>query len=342
MIDERALDLFKLLVEEYLQFGKPIGSKHIASKASMRVSSATVRNVMADLEAKGLVSLPHTSAGKIPTHLGLRYFVDHLVALEPLDQTSDARLRSKLQRDLSPSELVDSASQLLADISNLVGLVTKPRGEQIELRQIHFLPLSGTRVLAVLVVNEREVQNRVIETEREYSETELIQAANYINHEFGGRTLVQIRQKILDRMQADQSQMNQLMQTALDVASKTFEEDADVERDYVVNGESNLIGMLSSSEEAQTLLDALRSKSSILHLLDLCIKDDGVQLHIGGESGFSPLDDFSLITAKYQVKGSIAGIVGVVGPARMQYREVISLVNATAHHLGVALVHETS
>ena len=340
--DERALELFKLLVEEYLQAGTPIGSRYIANRARMRVSSATVRNVMADLEGKGLVSSPHTSAGKVPTNRGLRVFVDHLISLEPLDLTSDRILRSTLQADLSPSELVVSASQLLAENSSLVGLVTTPRPEQIAFRQIHFLTLSGTRVLAVLVVNEREVQNRIIETERQYTETELQQAANYINQEFGGHTLFQIRKKILDSMRDDQTKMNHLMQTALEVASKTFEQDDEADHDYVVTGETNLVGLLSSSEEAQVLLDALKSKSSIVHLLDKCISSDGVQLHIGGEPGFAPLDDYSLITAKYEIEGVIAGVVGVVGPARMQYKAVIPLVDATARHLSAALEHNDS
>lgn len=341
-VDERALELFKLLVDEYLQIGTPIGSRHIADRARMRVSSATVRNIMADLEGKGLVSSPHTSAGKVPTNQGLRFFVDHLISLGPLDQSSDSILRTTLQSDLSPSELVVSASQLLAEGSSLVGLVTTPRPEQIALRQIHFLTLSGSRVLAVLVVNEREVQNRVIETERQYSETELQQAANFINQEFCGHTLFEIRKKVLASMRDDQFKMNDLMQTALDVASKIFEEDSNVDHDYVVTGETNLVGLLSSSEEAQVLLDALKSKSSIVHLLDRCIASDGVQLHIGGEPGFAPLDDYSLITAKYEIDGVIAGVVGVVGPARMQYKAVIPLVDATARHLGTALEHHDS
>ncbi len=340
--DERALELFRLLVEEYLQMGTPIGSRHIADRARVRVSSATVRNVMVDLEGKGLVSSPHTSAGKVPTNRGLRFFVDHLISLEPLNQSDDSRLKTSLQQGLSPNELVESASQLLAESSSLVGLVTTPRPEQTQLRQIHFLTLSGQRVLAVLVVNEREVQNRVVETERQYTDTELLQAANYINHEFGGHTLSEIRSKILESMREDQSKMNNLMQTALDVASKTFEQNDEEDHDYVVTGETNLVGLLSSSEEAQELLDALKSKSSIVHLLDQCITSDGVQLHIGGEPGFAPLDDYSLITAKYEIEGTFAGVVGIVGPTRMHYKMVIPLVDATARHLGNALEHSDS
>lgn len=341
-VDERALELFRLLVEDYLQMGTPIGSRHIADRARVRVSSATVRNIMVDLEGKGLVTSPHTSAGKVPTNRGLRFFVDHLIALEPLNLSDDSRLRTSLNQGLSPNELIESASQLLAESSSLVGLVTTPRPEQTLLRQIHFLTLSGQRVLAVLVVNEREVQNRVVETERQYTDTELLQAANYINQEFGGRTLFEIRKKILESMREDQSKMNNLMQTSLDVASKAFEQNDEEDHDYVVTGETNLVGLLSSSEEAQELLDALKSKSSIVHLLDQCISADGVQLHIGGEPGFAPLDDYSLITAKYEIEGAFAGVVGVVGPARMHYKMVIPLVDATARHLGNALEHSDS
>ena len=231
---------------------------------------------------------------------------------------------------------------MLADESSLVGLVTTPRPDQIELRELHFLPLSGSRVLAVLVVNEREVQNRVVETAREYSEIELRQAANYINHQYSGRTLLEIRKQILESMAEDQSKMNNVIQTALNIASRAFEEDEAKDHDYVVNGETNLVGLLSSSEEAQVLLDALKSKSSIVHLLDQCISAEGLQLHIGGEPGFEPLDDYSLITARYEIEGVVAGVVGVVGPARMQYKTVIPLVDATAKHLGMALRQHNS
>lgn len=342
-IDDRARKLFGLLVEEYLERGNPIGSKHLAEHTEITVSSATVRNIMADLEARGLVSSPHTSAGKIPTQRGLRFFVDSLILVQPLDTAAETYVRNVLTPDLSPTELVSSAAQLLSQMSSLAGVVSTPRPEQVALRQVEFLKLSGARVLAILVVNEREVQNRVVETEREYDETELHQAANLINQEFAGRSLQQIRTGVLDSMRADKEQMNSLMQTALDVASKTFAADEDEpDHDVIVTGERNLVSLLSSSEEVQQLLDAFTSKSAIVHLLDRCLGSEGVQLYIGEESGYDPLGDFSLISTQYEVEGEVAGTMGVIGPTRMSYDKVIPLVDITAHLLGSALEHTHS
>ncbi|MCY3541745.1 MAG: heat-inducible transcriptional repressor HrcA [Gammaproteobacteria bacterium] len=336
-IDARTQSLFKILVEDYLTHGTPIGSKHIADRSFFRISSATVRNIMASLEDKGLVASPHTSAGKVPTEQGLRFFVDSLISVEPLDRSIVANLSKSLREDLSPKELVETASKILADLTCFVGLVTTPRPEQIELRQIQFLPLTQHKVLAIIVVNEREVQNRVVKTERNYTNIELNEVANYLNQEFSGHSLLAIRQQLLDSMRKDQQEMNRLMQIALDVAAKSFAQESEHDHDYVFHGERNLLGLLSSSEEVQVLLDAFRSKSSMVDLLDRCMASEGVQLFIGSESGYEPLGGYSLISAKYEVEGSIAGAMGVIGPTRMPYQKVIPLVDTAARLLGNAL-----
>ena len=334
-IADREQHLFKLLVEEYLEQGTPVGSKTLSETTAIAVSPATVRNIMSDLEMRGLVRSPHTSAGKVPTHRGLRLFVDSLISVQPLEAASVQYLREGLHTRMSPNELVESASNILSQVSHLAGLVTMPRPEQVELRQVEFLPLSGKKVLVILVVNEREVQNRVVDTDREYSDVELTQAANFINRQFGGRSLMSIRNGVLESMSDDKQRMDELMQTALDMASKTFVRDD--EHDYVVSGERNLMSFLSSSEEVQGLLDAFKEKNAIVHLLDRCLETDGVQLFIGEESGYRPLDEYSLITAPYEVNGEIAGVLGVIGPTRMSYQKVIPLVDLTARLLGSAL-----
>lgn len=334
-VGERAQLIFKRLVEFYLQDGGPVASKTLAMATEIGVSSATVRNIMADLEARGLVMAPHTSAGKVPTHQGLRFFVDSLISVQPLDPHSVRRLRQELNPDLAPNELVEAASNLLSHVTHLAGVVTLPRPEQIALRQVEFLPLSGSRVLVILVLNEREVQNRVIHTDREYSETELHHAANYINHEYVGQSLLAVRSAVLDSMQSDKDRLDELMQTALDVASKAFAEE---ENDgYVVSGESNLVDTLASTEAVRSLYDAFAKKGAVVHLLDKCLDTDGIQLFIGEESGYQMLDDYSLITAPYEVNGTIAGVLGVIGPTRMEYQKVIPLVDVTARLLGSAM-----
>jgi heat-inducible transcriptional repressor len=337
--DERAQRLFKMLVELYLADGTPVASRTLASQPGVDLSSATVRNIMADLESRGLVVSPHTSAGKMPTTQGLRLFVDTLLSVEPLDEFSVARLQSELHPDLSPGELVENASQVLSKITRMAGLVTLPRRELVSLRQVEFLPLSDRRVLVILVVNEREVQNRVIHTDRDYSESELAQAANFINRRFAGQSMFAVRRSLLESMQQDKDRMDQLMQAAIDVATKAFTLD-DEGQDYVVAGETHLLESQSKVDTVRQLFDAFSRKRDLLHLLDRCLASDGVQLFIGDESGYRALDDYTLVTAPYQIKGTVAGVLAVIGPTRMSYQRVIPIVDITARVLGAAMNYD--
>lgn len=336
ILDERAQLVFKLLVEQYISDGTPVPSRRLATQPGVEVSPATVRNILADLEAQGLVRSPHTSAGKIPTDRGLRFFVDSLLRVEPLDEAEVIRLQGELDPDLSPKELVESASKALSHLTHMTCVITLPRRDQVALRHVEFLPLSGSRVLVILVLNDREVQNRVIHTDREYAEAELNRAANYINQEFGGLSLMSVREALLDSMQADKDRMDSLMQTALDVASRAFEEGADPGNELVVAGETNLLDF-GDVDRVRRLFDAFSQKGGILHLLDRCIDSHGIQLFIGEESGYRLLDELSLVTSSYAVKGQLAGVLGVVGPTRMAYQEVIPVVDVTARVLSAAM-----
>jgi heat-inducible transcriptional repressor len=336
-IDERAQSLFKMLVEQYLLEGEPVPSKRLAASPGVDISAATVRNIMAEFEAQGFLRSPHTSAGKVPTNLGLRFFVDTLLSYEPLEDSRVRQLESELNPDLSPNELVVSASSLLSHLTEMACVITLPRRDHVALRQVEFLPLSGDRVLAILVLSDREVQNRVIHVDREYSEVELTQAANYLNREFGGQSLISIRQALLRSMQADKDRMDKLMQTALDVASQVFTELEDETQQVVVAGQTRLFEMSGDTDTVRCLLDAFSEKGSILHLLDRCLESHGIQLFIGEESGSKLLDDVSVVTAPYEVEGRLAGVLGVVGPTRMAYRDVIPVVDVTARVLGAAM-----
>jgi len=336
-LDERAQRVFKLLVEQYIAEGTPVPSRALAAAPGVEVSPATVRNILADLESQGLVRSPHTSAGKIPTNRGLRFFVDSLLSVQPLDEEQVMRLRGEIDPDLSPTELVQSASKALSHLTHMTCLITLPRRDQVALRHVEFLPLSGNRVLVILVLNDREVQNRVIHTERGYSEAELTQAANFINREFGGLSLLKVREALLDSMQADKDRMDGLMQTALDVASRAFEDEPGPPgNELVVAGETNLLDF-GDIEQVRKLFDAFSRKSGILHLLDRCLDSQGIQLFIGEESGYRLLDDWSLVTASYEVEGRLAGVLGVVGPTRMAYQDVIPVVDVTARVLSAAM-----
>ena len=338
-LNERASVLLKLLVERYIDSGAPVASKQLAAESDLNISSATVRNVMADLEAHGLVVSPHTSAGKVPTPKGLRVFVDSLIHVRPLDPASMSTLRESLSPELSSRELVATASKLLSGITSMAGLVTLPRPEIVTLRQVEFLPLSNQRILVILVVNEKEVENRVIRVQRQYEEHELHQAANFINKHFAGHSLRGLRAEILGSMEADRARMDEMMAGMLAVAAGAFDGPDKPDGDYVVAGEQNLLNFVSGDDMrvVRDVFDAFGRKRDILHLLDRCLDADGVQLFIGEESGYKPFGDYSVVTSSYEVDGQLAGVLGVIGPTRMAYERVIPIVDATARLLGAAM-----
>lgn len=340
LISERSQLLLKALIERYIREGQPVGSKALLESSGLPISPATVRNIMADLETVGLIRAPHTSAGRVPTVQGYRLFVDSLITVQPLEQQAIASLKHELNPDKSAKELVESASHLLARITAQAGLVTLPRLQRVQLRQVEFLPLSDNRVLVILVINEREVQNRVIYTARPYTQIELQQAANMINQRFAGRDLDEVRLALLDAMQADKASIDSHLQRSLDLASKALEVPAETpERDYVLAGETSLIGGASPEEleKLKGLFDAFQQKRDILDLVDRCIRADGVQIFIGEEAGCEVLGDFSVITAPYQAGGQTLGVLGVIGPTRMAYERVIPIVDLTARMLSLAL-----
>ena len=216
-------------------------------------------------------------------------------------------------------------------------MITTPIRNQVSLRQVEFVGLDADRVLVILVLNDREVQNRVIHTEREYTDIELTQAANFINREFGGRTLLEIRELIIASMQADKDRMDQLMQAALDMAAATFSEPDDTGQELMVSGESRLLDFSEDTDTVKGLFDAVSRKGRVLHLLDQCLQTSGVQLFIGEESWYQPLGNLSLVTSSYELNGEVAGVLGVIGPTRMDYKDVIPVVDVTARILSSAL-----
>ena len=339
-VSERSQLVLKMLVERYLSDGSPVASKALAGAPGVQVSPATVRNIMADLETKGLVHSPHTSSGKVPTNPGLRFFVDSLISVQPLTEDRVADLRQGLSPDMSASELVDAASHMLSQVTRMAGVVTLPKLETVELRQVEFLPLSGDRVLVILVLNEREVQNRVIRTEKSYSQTDLNQAANFINRHYAGQSLSSVREALFMSMESDKNDMTSILEAAMDVAGKALEPEGDdkTKDGLKVSGERNLA--TAEPETMHRMFEAFSEKGRILHLLDQALDSDGIQLFIGEESGYKLLDEMSLITSPYEVNGQVAGVLGVIGPTRMAYQDVIPLVDVTARLLGAAIDYD--
>ncbi len=340
LVSERAQLLLKSLFERYIRDGQPVGSKSLLEETGLSISPATVRNVMADLEERGYLVSPHTSAGRVPTAQGYRLFVDSLLTVQPMNLDTRQNFAAELNPDKSSKELAHTASQLLPSITSQAGLVSVPRPDRHALRQVEFLPLSSQRVLVILVINEKEVQNRVLHTRREYSEVELQQASNIINQRYAGQSLGQIRHSLLAAMRNDKDSIDHYMQASLNLASQAFDDEADApETDYVVAGESQLINMGAAEDmdKLQGLFTAFETKKDILQLVEHSIRADGVQIFIGEEAGYEVLGDFSVVTAPYRAGGENLGVLGVIGPTRMAYEKVIPIVDVTAQLLSVAL-----
>jgi heat-inducible transcriptional repressor len=341
-LDARAAELLKLLIERYVHDGMPVGSRTLARAFSVELSPATIRNVMADLEEFGFVSSPHTSAGRIPTARGYRYFVDALLAPEHLSDAEQARIAEELvPGGKSPADLLQAASTLLSRLSAMAGVVTVPRRNVAVLRRIEFLPLSGGRVLAILVVNQREVQNRVLDMGRDYTAAELERYANVINEAFAGRDLLSLRKTLVEDLTEAQKRVNQLLSEAALLAQRALDTQQDAE-DYVLAGGTNLLAFqeLADVNRLRNLFEALDRKRDLLELFDQCLTASGVQIFIGGESGYRVLDECSVVTAPYYVDGQVAGVLGVIGPTRMAYPRIIPLVTETARALSAGLKAE--
>ena len=337
-VSERAGVLLKTLVEHHIRDGQPVGSGTLQRAAGLPVSAATIRNVMSDLEEKGYLHSPHTSAGRVPTALGYRLFVDTLLQVKPLEDEAMSALRAQLNPDRSSTELVQSASSLLSNITAQAGLVTMPRQEAIQLRQVEFLPLSGDRVLVILVVNEREVQNRIIHTQRPFTEAQLRDAAAMINQRFAGQPLHLAQERIIREMHDARSQIDNYLQDALDLANKALDQEGD-EEDYVMAGESRLMDNATAEEmlKLRDLFDSFEQKKDLLHLLERCTRAEGVQIFIGEEAGYEVFGDYSVVTAPYHDGSRTLGVLGVIGPTRMAYERVIPIVDVTARMLSSAL-----
>ncbi len=338
-LTERAQHLLKVLVENYIRDGQPLGSRTLARTAGLDLSPATIRNVMADLEDLGLIASPHTSSGRVPTSLGYRLFVDSLIKVQPLGSRMVDQMRIELNPNLNADTLVKSVSGLLSDVTQLAGIVTVPRREQKALRQIEFLSLSDNRVLAILVMNEHEVQNRILHLDRPHAREELERAANYLNKMFAGKDLGAVRELLLSELNEVRESMNRMMLAAIELGGKALGETEEAKAAYVMAGEANLLGYdeLADMEVLRQLFEAFNQKRDILHLLDKSMNAQGVQIFIGQESGYQALDNCSLVTAPYIVDEETVGVLGVIGPTRMAYERVIPIVDVTAKLLGAAL-----
>ena len=333
-MDKRAQILLKTLVEHYISDGQPIGSRTLLQHSGLDVSAATIRNVMSDLEQLGFIASPHTSAGRIPTQKGYRLFVDSLLTVQPLESQAIQMMRMGLNSP-NQNELISSAADMLSQLTQFAGVVMIPKRQRVAFKHLEFLPLSDKRILVIIVTSDGNVQNRIILAEKPYTASELTQASNYFNANFSGQTFIEVQQKLHLELKQMQTDINQLMAAALEASSKASDNDG-----VVIAGERNLLQIDELSTNVNSLrklFEIFERRTSLMQLLDNSQRAEGIQIFIGGESGYLPLDECSMITAPYEADGQVVGTLGVIGPTRMAYERVIPIVDVTAKLLSNAL-----
>jgi heat-inducible transcriptional repressor len=337
MLDNRARLLLKTLIERYIAEGQPVGSRSLSKISGLELSPATIRNVMADLEEMGFVASPHTSAGRVPTPRGYRLFVDTLLTVQPLEQQQAAAIEGRL-RVAEPQRAIQTAAQLLSNLSHFAGVVMTPRRSS-SFRQVEFVRLGERRVLLIIVTPEGDVQNRMLLTDQTYTQAQLVEAANILNEHFAGLSFDEARVRLHGDLARLKQDIGQLMEAAVQAGSQAAEDAEPV----VLSGERNLLSvadLASNLDQLRRLFDLFEHKTRLMQLLDVTARAHGVQIYIGGESSLVPLDEMSLVVAPYEVDGQVVGTLGVIGPTRMAYERVIPIVDITARLLSSALSRE--
>jgi heat-inducible transcriptional repressor len=335
MMDKRARDLLKTLIERHISEGQPIGSRTLSRHSGLDLSAATIRNVMADLEELGFVSSPHTSAGRVPTPRAYRLFVDTMLTIKPLDEVGHRELSAEIVPD-SPQRVIAGAAQMLSQLSNFAGVVLTPRRSEV-FKQIEFLRLSEKRILLIMVTPQGDVQNRILITNKDYSPSQLVEASNFITTNFAGLDLQSVRNRVKNELEGLREDITALMSQAVEASSNTLE---DPQNNMVISGEKKLLEigeLVSDMDKIKRLFQVFEKRTGLLQLLDVSSRAEGVQIFIGGESDLVPLDGMAVITAPYKVDNIIVGTLGVIGPTRMAYDRVIPIVDITSKLLTSAL-----
>jgi heat-inducible transcriptional repressor len=336
MLDDRARLLLKALVERYIADGQPVGSRTLSKASGLELSPATIRNVMSDLEGLGLIVSPHTSAGRIPTALGYRLFVDTMLTTQT-DPFMNAGLSAQRLAPDQPLKVLSSAAHMLSSLSQFVGVVMAPRRSSV-FRHIEFLRLSERRFLVIIVSPDGDVQNRVIFTEADYTQSQLVEAANFLNSHYAGMAIEEVRERLKNEVEALRGEIATLMQTAVQVSSEAIESRDEV----VISGERNLLTVSDFSNDMgnlRKLFDLFEQKAQLMKLLDVSSRAEGVRIYIGGESQVITYQELSVVTAPYEVDGQVVGTLGVIGPMRMPYEKMIQIVDITSKLVSTALSH---
>ena len=338
MPSQRARRILSAIVDKYIQEGIPIGSKSLSLADEIGLSPASIRHVMSDLEELGFIASPYTSSGRVPTSKGYRFFIDSLLKLQPVEANELETIKKRVNtQEINSRELAVSVSNTLSAITKLAGIVTIPKQQVTRLKEIDFIQLSEKRILAIIVMNETEGENRILQMKRDYSKDELKHASNYLNSNYKGRSLSYIKKHLINQLIQTKESVNSLMSDLIDIADKVL--DFGESDEYIVAGQRRLMDFheLSDIKKLRQLFDAFKEKQQLLELLDKSMSTDGIQIFIGEESGYQMFDNCTLITSPYTTEEGAIGVLGVIGPTRIAYQKVIPIVDITAKLLGKSL-----
>ena len=342
-LDDRSREIFRRIVETYIDTGSPVGSRNVSRILSTALSPASVRNIMTDLEAMGLIYAPHTSAGRLPTELGLRFFIDSLMEVGDLSDEERVRIETEMasgRQDRSLESVLTEASQMLSGLSSGAGVVLAAK-QDLRLSHIEFVRIEPTKALVVLVGEGGSVENRIIELPRGLPASALTQASNYLNANIKGRTLAQAKAKLKRLASERRKEIDALTEKVIAAGVATWSGPAAEERMLIVRGRSNLLDDMNVAQDAERirlLFDDLESKTDIIQLLGLAESGEGVRIFIGSENKLFSLSGSSLIVAPFhEGEGSIVGVLGVIGPTRLNYAKVVPVVDYTAQLLSQLL-----
>lgn len=329
-LSQRSRQILEAIVEDYIATAEPVGSSAVARRHSLPLSSATVRNVMASLEELGLLASPHTSAGRIPTDKGFRFYVDSLVGLRPITHTEKKEILKRCRETGGNlTDLLRETSRTLSSLSNYTGIVMAPRFTTSTFRHIEFVQLGSRRVLAILVTCGGAVQNRILETEQDFTADDLTRMSNYLNSALEGLSIREVREKILVEMQLEKNQYDQFLTKALSLSQQVLPDEQD---EVFISGQSRIFDQpeFNNVNKMREIFQAFEEKGRLVQLLGDCMKAKGVQIFIGSETPLKEIAGMSLITSTYMTEANTIGLVGVIGPTRMGYSSVIPIVDYTA------------
>jgi heat-inducible transcriptional repressor len=333
-LNQRFRKVLEFVVTDYISTAEPVGSRTICKRYGIQLSPATVRNVMADLEDLGFLWQPHTSAGRIPTDKAFRFYVDKILSVRSLSQIEREKIRRKYRTSkYDIPELLRETSRILSGLSHYTGVILAPMMASTIFKHIQFIRLSTDQILAVFVTSGGTLQNRIVHMDDILSQDELDKMSRYLNEILKGLTLAQVREKILDEMKREKVAFDRLMEQALKLGHRTFS--SQEEKELYINGQTNILDEpeFANIEKMKNLFRAFEEKSLLITLLDQCLAGERLQITIGSESECSEMEGCSLVSSPYGSVDRTLGILGILGPRRMNYSRVIPLVEFTAQLL---------